>query len=76
MGGLAKPPPPPKPPLFQYIPRGLRGQQNCVPKIDLRFGAPLISFICFLRKNVLMWVGGGGGSGGGAQAAIPPPWER
>ena len=37
----------------------VRGQKKvCVPKIHLQVRAPLINFICFLRKNFLMWVGG------------------
>ena len=47
----------------------------CVPKIDLQVRAPLITFIFFLRKNFLMWVGGwvGQPKSRGANLTPPPP---
>ena len=49
----------------------VRGQKNvCVPKIGLKFPAPLINFIFCLRKILLMWVGGSVGRG---WPSPPPP---
>ena len=53
-------------------------RQVCVPKIDLQYRAPLITFIFFLREKFLMWVGGGGGirrrsPGCHSTPSAPPP---
>ena len=51
---------------------GVRGQKTvCVPKIGLKFPAPLIIFIFCRRKSFLMWVGGG--SAGADQGPKHPP---
>ena len=52
---------------------GVRGQKKVhVPKIGLKFPAPLINFIFLLRKIFLMWVGGGMGWPGLARPPPPP----
>ena len=57
---------------------GVRGQDKaCVPKIGLKFPAPLINFIFLPEENVSDVRGGVGGSAGAGQGpkpALPPPW--
>ena len=72
------PPPPPNPP-----PGGGGSEAKkkvCVPKIGLKFPAPLINFTFRLRKGFLMWGGGGGrlglASAPNAKAPLAPPAPR
>ena len=85
-------PAPPPPTLFQYIPSkarlllkekpphgggGSEAKKVCVPKIGLKFPAPLIIFIFCRRKSFLMWVGGWVGRGWpGPQTSPPAPQPR
>ena len=52
---------------------GSEAKKICVPQIDLQFWAPLISFIFFLRKRFLMWVGGWMGQAEEPRLPSPPP---
>ena len=52
---------------------GVRGQNVCVPKLDLQFRAPFFNFIFFNRKKFLMWVGGVRWRNPSCRSAPPPP---
>ena len=57
---------------------GGRGHREvCVPEVGLKFPAPLISFVFFQRKMVLLWWGWGWVVGcPGPKPAPPPPLPR
>ena len=67
---LGRTPPPP------FGGGGQRPKKVCVPKIGLKFPAPLINSI-FCRRTVCSdaggWVGGSAGAGQGPKQAPPPP---
>ena len=67
-----EPPPPPPTPT-----PGVRGQKTvCLPKIGLKFPAPLINFSFCRRKPFLMWGGGGIGLGLARAPNNPPSPPR
>ena len=55
---------------------GVRGEKVCVPKIGLKFRAPLIHFIFCRRKIFLIFGGGAAGAGQGPTQPPPPPAPR